>query len=342
MKRKLEATEREKLIRQHRREKNRKICDRIKAVLLFDRDYSYQEIAHILLLDDDTVRRHINDYFAKHKLTIESGGSSSHLNVEHTVMLKAHLDENTYLYVKDICEFVKSKFSISYSISGMTKWLKNQGYRYKKPQPVPGKVNSQAQEDFKVYYEELKNKAGDEEPIYFADSVHPQHQTRLAYGWIQKGVRKNVATTGKQKRLSFMGGLCLNGHKVVVQNSEKVDTESIKVFLKVLRSKHRVKNKIHIIWDNAGYHRSKEVQSFADKLNIKLHFLPPYSPNLNPIERLWKIMHEKVTYNKYYQKFSDFTEAITTFFKQIGRKKKLLRARLTDKFQIVSEPNFGF
>lgn len=342
MKRKLSAEERANLIRQHRREKNRKVCDRIKAVLLFDEDYTYEQIAHILLLDDDTIRQHIGDYFTKHKLAIESGGSNKHLTERQIEELKSHLDENTYLYVKDICSYVNSKFSVEYSISGMTKLLKSLGYRYKKPQPVPGKVNSQAQEEFKKYYEDLKNKASNDEPIYFADSVHPQHQTKLAYGWIKKGIRKNIATTGKQKRLSFMGGLCLNGHKVVIQNAEKVDAISIKSFLKTLRSRHQGTKPIHIIWDNAGYHRSKEVQAHAEKLNIILHFLPPYSPNLNPIERLWKIMHEHVTYNKYYQKFADFTEAIKGFFKQIGRKKKLLRARLTDNFQIVSEPNFGF
>ncbi|MCH9756018.1 MAG: transposase, partial [Gammaproteobacteria bacterium] len=54
------------------------------------------------------------------------------------------------------------------------------------------------------------------------------------------------------------------------------------------------------IWDNAGYHKSQAIRDFVKKTNIELHFLPPYSPNLNPIERLWKIMHENVTYNRYY------------------------------------------
>jgi hypothetical protein len=67
-------------------------------------------------------------------------------------------------------------------------------------------------------------------------------------------------------------------------------------------------------------------------------YLPPCSPNLNSIERLWKIMHEMVSYNKYYETFSDFTEATLNFFRNIGKHKSLLRSRITDNFQILHSP----
>ena len=138
-----------------------------------------------------------------------------------------------------------------------------------------------------------------------------------------------------------MGGLSLNGHKLVYDTSDKINSESIKRFLLKLRQKNSSKKTVHLILDNASYHRSAEVKEYAKDLSIKLHYLPPYSPNLNPIERLWKIMREKVTYNTYYEKFSDFTEAIFGFFKTIARKKLLLRSRITDNFQKIAEPNFA-
>ncbi len=61
--RKLTTEERRLLTHRHRRERNRKVCDRIKAVLMHDDGYSYAEIARVLLIDDETVRRHIMDYF---------------------------------------------------------------------------------------------------------------------------------------------------------------------------------------------------------------------------------------------------------------------------------------
>ena len=339
--RNLAPEERQRLIQKHRKERNRKVCDRIKAVLMHDDGYSYSEIARILLIDDETIRRHILDYFKKNKLKGESGGSVSQLSEAQAQELTAHLNEKTYLYVKDICTYVHQTYGIKYSISGMTSFLKRQGFRYKKPQPVPGKVDPERQEEFAKYYEKLKREVAKSETIYFVDSVHPQHQTKLAYGWIKKGVRKNIATTGRQKRLNFMGGICLDGHKVVAHQSEKVDANSIKKFLDTLRKKHKGDHIINIIWDNAGYHRSKDVQAYAAEKNIKLHYLPPYSPNLNPIERLWKIMHEQITYNRYYETFADFSSAVSSFFKSVGRKKKILRERITDKFQIMEKPNFA-
>lgn len=68
-------------------------------------------------------------------------------------------------------------------------------------------------------------------------------------------------------------------------------------------------------------------------MNIVLHYLPPDSPNLNPIGRLWKIMHEQVTYNRYYQKAGDFTEGIQYFFNNIEQYKSIIQSRINDNFQ---------
>ncbi len=66
----LSSQTRSNLIARHRKERDKKICDRIKAVLAYDNGYSYSEITKILLLDDETVRRHVEDYFREHKLVI--------------------------------------------------------------------------------------------------------------------------------------------------------------------------------------------------------------------------------------------------------------------------------
>ncbi|MCP4474232.1 MAG: IS630 family transposase, partial [Gammaproteobacteria bacterium] len=191
-------------------------------------------------------------------------------------------------------------------------------------------------------YIELKasaEKAG--EPIYFMDASHPEHQTKMAYGWIKKGERKLLPTTATQKRVHLLGALNLAGHRIIYGEYDKVNGEHVIAFLKQVRKGQKNNKLVHIILDNVSYHKSTVVQATAHELNIQLHYLPPYSPNLNPIERLWKIMHEQVTYNRYYQKFSEFREAIRYFFRHIGKKKKLLRSRITDNFQILQAPNFA-
>lgn len=341
MKKMLSSKEREALILRHRKERDGRVRDRIKAVLAYDDGYNCSEISRILLLDDATIRRHIDDYLREHKLSTMNGGSASKLADNESRELATHLQEVTYLYVKDICQYVWQAYRVRYTISGMTKWLHANNFCYKKPHAVPAKADKIQQEQFIRYYNRLKKKSGKKEPIYFADSVHPQHQTQLAYGWILKGVRKEIATTAYQKRLNFIGGICLDGHRFTYRQVDVVNTGTICDFLRALRQANPGKFKVHVILDNARYHKNTAVKEFARKQNIKLHYLPPYSPNLNPVERIWKLMHEAVRYNQYYDKFYAFAEATLEFFKGIGRKKCILRARITDNFQILHSPLFA-
>lgn len=318
---------------QHKKERDKRVCDRIKAVLAYDDGYTYTEIARLLLLDDETVRRHVEAYLSKQKLKPENGGSASYLSEEEGSTLKAHLRVTTYLYVKDICYYVKVLFGKDYSISGMTKWLRSNKFCYKKPHGVPAKADAQKQAAFIEMYETLKATLGKDEVIYFADSSHPQHQTKLAYGWIEKGIRKAEKMTACQKRVNVIGAINLDGHQIEYRKVDWVNAESIKAFLEQLIASTPLVSKINLIWDNAGYHKSKEILDFVSNTKIKIHYLPPYSPNLNPIERLWKLMHEHVTYNRYYAKLADFTEGILGFFRDAEKYKSQVQTRITDNFQ---------
>ena len=334
--------EREELLSLHKVSKDKRECDRIKAILAYDDGCSYSDIARILLIDDETVKRHIKDYFSKKKTTTSNGGSERLLSEAQQIELSQHLEKITYLDVKSICSHVKSKYKITYSESGMRQLLHALKFCYKKPHSVPAKANKEAQGAFVEEYKALKKsceKAG--EPIYFMDAVHPEHQTKMAYGWIKKGQRKLMPTTPTQKRVHYLGAVNLVGHRVIYEEYDTVNGLGVIDFLKIVRKSHTTGECIHMIMDNVSYQKSKEVKAVAENLNIKLHYLPPYSPNLNPIERLWKIMHEQVTYNQYYQKFREFRDAIKHFFRHVGKKKKLLRSRLTDNFQILHSPVFA-
>jgi transposase len=83
-----------------------------------------------------------------------------------------------------------------------------------------------------------------------------------------------------------------------------------------IRSQYGSKT-VHLILDRSGYHKASLVANKAAELNIKLNFLPPYSPNLNPIERLWKVMNKMVRNNRFFKGAKDFKEAINCFFDEI-------------------------
>ncbi len=75
-----------------------------------------------------------------------------------------------------------------------------------------------------------------------------------------------------------------------------------------------------------------------------MQFLPPYSPNLNPIERLWKLMNEQILNNRYYEKFGDFKDRILGFLKKLANPlnsySDLLKRRITDNFRVIKPPPF--
>ena len=151
----LSPTEREHLKALHKKERDKRICYRINAVLLYDQGWTYQEIAEALLLSDEAIKQHIQDYQSTQKLKPENGGSVSKLNAQQEEQLISHLQIHTYLFAKDIVAYVKATFGVEYTISGMTAWLQQHDFSYKKPAVVPGKANRDAQEQWIKEYEML-------------------------------------------------------------------------------------------------------------------------------------------------------------------------------------------
>ena len=123
-------------------------------------------------------------------------------------------------------------------------------------------------------------------------------------------------------------------YKPVVCYYTTVDGESIVDFLKQVRKYSAINVTIHLVLDQAGYYRSDEVVNVADKLNIKLLYLPAYSPNLNPIERLWKVMNEHARNNKFFKAADDFRQSIINFFQNtLPQIASSLGSRINDNFQ---------
>ena len=337
----LSDAERAQLKIQHRHERDGRVRDRIKAVLLFDKGWSIASIAEALLLSDDAIREHIDEYRESKKLKPENGGSTQKLSIEQSNELVAHLRSHTYLYVKDIIAYVRSAWSVTYSASGMRNWLQRYSFSYKKPALVPGKADGQQQREWIAQYEKLKQDLPADETICFMDGVHPTHNVQPAYGWIQKGIRKEVPTNSGRSRINLSGVLDVISHKVLIQEDKMLNAEATIGFFREIEAAYPRKKKVHIFCDNAGYYRNKAVTEYLQTSKIKLHFLPPYSPNLNPIERLWKWMKECVIYNTYYREFEDFKLAVFGFFATVTTLTvdsimgQDFRSRVRDKFRPV-------
>jgi transposase len=341
----LNDQEREQLKIQHKQERDGRIRDRIKALLLHDKGWSPQQISEALFVSDQAIRNHIEDYKTSHKLKPENGGSEEKLIKEQSKELESHLQQHTYLYVKDIIAYVQTTFGISYTVSGMRTWLQRHEFSYKKPALVPGKANQRQQQQWLAEYERLRQGLSEDETICFIDGVHPTHNVQPAYGWIKRGIRKEIPANTGRSRLNLTGAINIVTHNVLVQEDQALNAKSTISFFQKIEKAYPSKSTIHVFCDNASYYRNREVKQYLATSKISLYFLPPYSPNLNPIERLWKWMKERVVYNSYYEHFEDFREAILGFFAVLSSVPvesmlgQLLRNRVRDKFRIIEAPS---
>ena len=320
MKNFLNKDERESLRAKHSRQRDRRVADRIKAVLLKDEGWTNKLIAKALMLDRESIRRQVQDYLKEKKLKPTNGGSKSKLDDTQSKQLIYHLEANTYTTTKQICFYVKTTFKISFSRQGMNDWLHSHGFSYKKPVTVPAKANLENQKAFISFYKKLTESVGEDESILFMDSVHPTMGTKFAYGWIRKNKSKVIASSGSRTRMNITGAINLKTMSLVEKDYKTINSESTVNFLEEIEDKYPAAPKIHVISDCASYHTSKTVKNFLKTSRVKLHLLPPHSPNLNPIERLWKVMNEFARNNKYFKTTIDFRNSILNFFNVVWPK----------------------
>ena len=337
MKIELTIKEKEELELQHSKERDRRVADRIKAVLLNAEGWTQKQIAQALRIRYETVQDHLNDYQNSKKLKPENGGSQSHLNSFQTSELIKHLEDNTYLRAELICAYVEHTFGVHFTASGMTKWLQRNNFSYKKPKGTPAKADPAKQAEFIRHYEDLLNTILEDEPVEFVDAVHPTMATKITYGWIRKGQDKLISTTASRTRLNLLGSINLESMSVTIAAHETIDSKAMEKHFSALRKKYPKAPKIHVIADRGSYNTSRETKDAAEKYGIVLHHLPPYSPNLNPIERLWKIMNEFARNNRVFKTVADFRQSIDDFFRKWPEIALSMVDRINDNFQVFNK-----
>ena len=334
----LTADQKTALEMRHKKSCSKRESDRIKAILLRNESWPTPMIAQALRVHETSVVRFIEDYLASEKLTIESGGSQSHLTDEQTKQLVQHLSDVTYLHTHQIVAHIKEKYGVTYQISGFNKWLHQHNFSYKKPKGVPHKFDEDKQTEFIAKYEQLKSMLAPDERLLFMDAVHPTQATKITAGWIKKGEDKAIKTTGSRSRINVVGAIELGhlGNAVIKQYEKTVNGEAIVDFLNRVRESYPESGTIKLVLDGAGYHRSDIVKNEAEKLNIALIYLPPYSPNLNPIERLWKVMNKHARNGKYFTSTKEFRRRISDFFTvTLPEIAGTLDSWINDNFQVL-------
>lgn len=146
-------------------------------------------------------------------------------------------------------------------------------------------------------------------------------------GYIYGKTRRFIKTFSGRKRYNVLGALNFVTKKVTtVANDAYITAAEVCEILRKIASEYAGKS-VHIVLDNARYQKCEVVSALAKELGITLHYIPPYSPNLNLIERLWKHVKGKLR-SKYYDQFNNFKDTIDSIIEDTGKGSKNLIDKL--------------
>jgi transposase len=173
--------------------------------------------------------------------------------------------------------------------------------------------------------------------VYFVDAAHLLHNAVPGQGWIKRGRTIELPTNSGRNRLNVLGAYSPDDHTLIaIEDTASCDAALVCQLLRKLRAANPGKSLL-VVLDNARYQRAKSVVRLAEQLHIHLLFLPPYSPNLNLIERFWKFLRKKVMRNTFYATFAEFRTAIQRVLTNISAYADELESLMTENFHLFGQ-----
>jgi transposase len=311
---------------------------KLSVLILLDMNEPYERIAAILGIGLGTVstcknkyeRDGLDKYLDTHYVPY-----SGKLTDDQLAQLEEAVCMGTYTRTQEVQAYIEEQFGVQYSLSAVLAILKKLDFVYKKSMTVPGKADREEQEIFLAQLEPFLEEVEANEAVYFIDALHPQHNTRSDYVWVKRGEEKAIPSNTGRSRMNLNGAM--NAHQpedVVMVEAERINAQATIELFDKIQAKNQDKDTIYLFCDNARYYYNGDLQAYlGQNPRLVLLYLPPYSPNLNLIERLWKFLRKKIINTKYYPTFEEFRRAILNFFANLEYYAGELRTLMRHNFQ---------
>lgn len=269
-------------------------------------------IAKVLNLHANTITNHLKEY--------QKGGLSSTLEDRYyrpvsslepfLECLKCSFRITPVADAKQAVARIESLTGIRLSESQARRFMKSIGMKVRKTCSIPGKVDPQLQLEFYTHelLPKLEQASKGERKVFFVDAAHFVMGAFLGMIWCF--TRVFIKTSPGRQRYNVLGAIDSHHQELIsIRTTENINSSSVVSLFEKIREKYP-ENEITLVMDNAGYQRCHFVTDKAMEQGIDLLFLPPYSPNLNLIERLWKLTKRRCLTNQYYPDFKSFCRAI--------------------------------
>ena len=311
-------------------------------MVLLDDGWSCERVAAALLVDDETVRRW-HQLFLEDGLEgltrFDSGGSCPRLAEDQEAKLKSWIAAALPRSTRQVGAYIEREFGVVYeSRSGLVAMLHRLGLEYHKPETIGRNPRIKS-----GGYENVLNSLGPDEAVLFVDAVHPTHAARPVGCWAPAKEHLAIEQTSGRQRLNIHGAIDLETGKTAMIDVETVDAVSTIRLLQAIEAMYPLLALIHVFLDNARYHHAALVREWLAQpgRRIKLHFIPAYCPHLNPIERLWGVMHKSLTHNRTYPTYREVADAMLHFLRaEVPSRWGKIANSITDNFRIIRPANF--
>ncbi len=328
---------------QYKKTKDKRTATYLNIILLKHKKYSQIEIADILNIDENTVSTWVSKW--ERSDTVEAYLSLNYtrytgkLSYSFVGKTMEFVENHAFTDTKPIRSYIENRFKVAYTASGVTKLLNRYGFSYKQKIALPSKLDLEKQAQFVQKYESIQTNLTVQCAMFFMDAVHPQHNTHTLNAWLPKGKPSYILTNSGRNRLNINGLYNPHNQDVMVTYHETINSQATIELLEKLKAQYPTHQNLYVFADNAKYYVSKVLKAYlSENPIIKMIHLPPYSPNLNLIERLWKYTRKEVINPFYHEKFETFTKSIQSFFDNIGSHKTALAQFIGQKFRLFDLP----
>ena len=195
------------------------------------------------------------------------------------------LADQTHWTAKKFHGFLREEFDHEVGYSTIVRWLHEQNFALKVPRPWP---NRQDEEARKAFLERLRGWLADDNiDLWYLDEVGVEGDPRPRRRWAKKGEKARIPRNGDHVRMNVTGMVCPRTGQFYALEFSHSDSVVFQIFLDHANNDVKLERKRNLlICDNASWHKRKSI----DWGEFEPVFLPPYSPDYNPIERLWLLL----------------------------------------------------
>jgi transposase len=339
----LTARQRQEIDKRRRQAQDRRVYQRLSAVLWIDEGRTREEVAELLGISTRQVGQWLRIFRNKgldELCTLHYRGDPGRLRPAQVQRLRQEIARGAFHNAQQVRTWIEETFGVPYSVTGVKDLLRRIGASYHKVSGFFWKADVDEQREWVRKYRRQRREAGPSTRRYFVDACHPVWGVELLYScWLLVGQRFYVGVGNGRKRLNILGAYSPDDHDYVDLRltKENITGEQFVKLLEALRAKHPETEKFVLYLDNARYYSKPVVKEWlAAHREFRLVPLPAYSPNLNLIERLWKFLR-KTALNRWHKTFEEMQAAVAGVLEHLDRYRSELDSLMTEEFHIIRD-----